>query len=365
MILRRSIEGVDTTTAGFIGPTQRGPNAGPPEALPSFAVYERIYGGPGDLVVDGEATTNYMFHAARAYFEEGGTRLYVSRVSDESVEQYRQGLVRFEAIEDLSIVAAPGASRYSHGQDVGTELVRHCETMRYRMAVLDTPPGASVQEACDYRRQTQASPHAAMYHPWVTVDVRGGTPLQLPPSGFVAGIWARNDVDHSVSRSPADEEVGSAADLEVRLDREQQDALQAEGVNCLRFIPDRGVVVWGARTLSDDPEWRYVNVRRYLAYLEHSIDRGTRWAMFEPSDEALWAEVRDTVEEFLMAEWQAGALQGTRAEEAFFVRCDRSTMTQDDVDNGWLMCLIGVALLRPAEFVIFRIGQWPAGWSAS
>ena len=357
MTPHRSIEGVDTSTAGFVGPTQRGPTTGPPEALPSFAVYERIYGQGDDLVIDGVATTNFMFYAARAYFEEGGTRLFVARVTDTSVEGYREGLAALEAVEDISIVAAPGA----HGHEVATELVTHCETMRSRMALLDTPAGLPVEEARDYRRQAPSSGHAALYYPWVKADVRGGVPVHLPPSGFVAGIWAGNEPEYA----SAGEEVGSAVDLEIRLTKEQQEVLNPEGVNCLRYLPGRGVVVWGGRTLSDDPEWKYVNVRRYFLYLERSIDRGTQWAVFEPNGESLWAGVRETVEEFLLAEWRKGSLQGAKAEEAFFVKCDRSTMTQDDLDNGRLICQIGVATSRPAEFVIFRIGQWTAGGSTA
>jgi uncharacterized protein len=149
-------------------------------------------------------------------------------------------------------------------------------------------------------------------------------------------------------------------DLEVRLSKGQQDVLNPEGVNCLRFFPRRGNLVWGARTISDDPEWKYVSTRRYFAYLEHSIERGTQWAVFENNGDALWANVRRTIEDFLLNEWKMGALLGTDPKEAFFVRCDRSTMTQNDLDNGRLVCLVGVAVVRPAEFVIFRIGQWTA-----
>ncbi|HEU4621376.1 MAG TPA: phage tail sheath C-terminal domain-containing protein, partial [Burkholderiaceae bacterium] len=137
----------------------------------------------------------------------------------------------------------------------------------------------------------------------------------------------------------------------------QQELLNPIGVNCLRALPGRGLRVWGARTISSDPEWKYVNVRRYFNYLEASIDRGTQWAVFEPNGDLLWANVRGTIGDFLFNEWKSGALLGTKPEEAFFVRCDRTTMTQNDLDNGRLICLIGVAVVKPAEFVIFRIGQ--------
>jgi phage tail sheath protein FI len=148
--------------------------------------------------------------------------------------------------------------------------------------------------------------------------------------------------------------------VETLLSDTEQDALNLEGINCLRTFVGRGVLVWGARTISSDPEWKYVGIRRYFAYLEHSIERGTQWTVFEPNGEVLWARVQRNIEDFLLNEWRMGALMGDKPESAFFVRCDRSTMTQSDLDNGHLVCLIGVALVRPAEFVILRIGQWTA-----
>jgi phage tail sheath protein FI len=187
----------------------------------------------------------------------------------------------------------------------------------------------------------------------------GGAPaeLLLPPSGFVCGVYARTDVERGVWKAPANETVRGALRFEVDVNHAQQELLNPAGVNCLRAMPGRGLRVWGARTASSDPEWKYVNVRRYFNYLGRSIDRGTQWAVFEPNGERLWANVRETIASFLYNEWVSGALLGARPDEAFFVRCDRSTMTQNDIDNGRLICLIGVAAIKPAEFVIFRIGQ--------
>jgi len=236
----------------------------------------------------------------------------------------------------------------------------HCERMRYRVAVLDVPRGRSVNGARDWRNQT-SSLRAAIYYPWITVtDPFVGGDLLLPPSGMVAGIWARNDIRRAVFKAPANEVILTATDLERRLTKGQQDVLNPEGVNCLRFFSGRGNLVWGARTMTDDPEWKYISVRRYFAYLEHSIERGTQWAVFESNGDTLWANVRRTIEDFLVSEWKSGALLGREPKEAFFVRCDRTTMTQNDLDNGRLVCLIGVAVVKPAEFVIFRIGQWTA-----
>ena len=161
-------------------------------------------------------------------------------------------------------------------------------------------------------------------------------------------------------QGPANEVVNLAIGFEKLINRAQQEVLNPEGINCFRFFEGRGFRLWGARTVSSDPEWKYVNLRRYFAYLEHSIDKGTQWAVFEPNGEMLWGNVRRTIEDFLLNEWQNGALLGEKPEKAYFVKCDRSTMTQNDLDNGRLVCLIGVAPLKPAEFVIFRIGQWTA-----
>jgi hypothetical protein len=181
--------------------------------------------------------------------------------------------------------------------------------------------------------------------------------LGVPPSGHVAGIYARNDVEYGVHKAPANEVVRLAISFEQLLSKAQQDVLNPAGINCFRFFEGRGYRLWGARTISSDGEWRYVNLRRYFAYLERSLDVGTQWAVFEPNGERLWANVRRTIQDFLFNEWKSGRLMGTSTEEAYFVRCDRSTMTQNDIDNGRLICLVGVAPLRPAEFVVIRVGQ--------
>jgi phage tail sheath protein FI len=160
-----------------------------------------------------------------------------------------------------------------------------------------------------------------------------------------------------VYKAPADEIVNLALGLDQALGKAQQEVLNPEGINVIRFFEGRGYRVWGARTISSDPEWKYVNLRRYLAYLEHSIDKGTQWAVFEPNGETLWSGIRQAIEDFLWNEWRSGALLGDKPEKAFWVRCDRSTMTQADLDAGRLIALVGVAAVRPAEFVIFRIGQ--------
>jgi phage tail sheath protein FI len=277
---------------------------------------------------------------------------------------FGQALDRLLALEDISIVAAPGSSSFPDAAAVTQLLIGHAQTRRaYRIAVLDTPPS---QEIADVRALKGGldSSHAALYYPWIEIsnpaaatDPTAPARIAVPPSGAVCGIYARNDIQRGVWKSPANEVVTGALDLQRHVRFGEQEVLNPLGVNCIRALPNRGIRVWGARTTSSDPEWMYVAVRRYFLYLEASIDRGTQWAVFEPNGERLWDNVRTTVEDFLYNEWISGALLGATPQEAYFVRCDRTTMTQNDLDNGRLVCLIGVAALKPAEFVIFRIGQ--------
>ncbi len=269
-------------------------------------------------------------------------------------------------LEDISIIAAPGASSLggTTPASVNQKLIGSAETRRaYRIAVLDTPP---LQEPGDVRtlKSLVDSTYAALYYPWIltanplaATDPTQSTMLALPPSGFVCGIYARSDVQRGVFKAPANETVTGALSLQRDVRYGEQEVLNPLGINCIRSLPNRGIRVWGARTISSDPEWKYVNIRRYFLYLEASIDQGSQWAVFEPNGERLWANVRATISDFLYNEWLNGALLGSTPKEAYFVTCDRSTMSQNDLDNGRLICLVGVAALKPAEFVIFRIGQ--------
>ena len=264
-------------------------------------------------------------------------------------------------MEDISIVGAPGLS---HIASVQGALIAHADKRRsYRIAVLDAAPNQLVSEVRTARGLIDST-HAALYYPWVVVTNPLASPrntepaeITVPPSGFVAGIYARTDVERGVWKSPANEVVRGALRFEREVSFPEQEVLNPIGVNCLRTLPGRGLRVWGARTASSDPEWKYVSVRRYFNYLEASIDRSTQWAVFEPNGERLWDNVRNSVADFLFNEWKQGALLGLKPDEAFFVRCDRTTMNQNDLDNGRLVCLIGVAVVKPAEFVVFRIGQ--------
>jgi len=285
---------------------------------------------------------------------------------DPTSEAYRRALQAFESIEDISIVGAPDAAAYpAILQAINNELITHAERRRaYRIAVLDTPAGFTPTEALEFRGAIDTT-RAALYYPWVVVPNPLASPgdasipieLAVPPSGFLAGIYARSDTQRGVFKAPANEVVLGALRFESDVNFAQQELLNPAGVNCLRFFPGRGYRVWGARTATSDPEWKYVNIRRYFNYLERSIDYGTQWVVFEPNGERLWSNIRQTISNFLYNEWTTGALLGSTPKEAFFVKCDRSTMTQNDLDNGRLICQIGVAAVKPAEFVIFRIGQ--------
>jgi phage tail sheath protein FI len=278
------------------------------------------------------------------------------------------GLAALGEIDDIAIVALPDGGGYDDPDtcvQAADRLISHAERLRYRIAVVDAPLGSSMTEIRAFRGRFD-SKYAALYHPWIEIfdplerPSQGAPPkrLLLPPSGFVTGIYARSDIERGVHKAPANEVVRGLSRFEANINKARQDVLNPEGINALRFFEGRGNRVWGARTMSSDPEWKYVNVRRLFIYIEHSIDKGTQWAVFEPNGPRLWANIRQTVEDFLLVLWRDGALLGDKPEQAYFVRCDRTTMTQNDLDNGRMICLVGVAPVKPAEFVIFRIGQW-------
>jgi uncharacterized protein len=266
----------------------------------------------------------------------------------------RTGIQALEDIDEVAICYVPGM----WSVDVRAAVVGHCETLADRFAILDCPPGLGVQEVQAFRSPIDTK-YAALYYPWVTIrDPRpGGEEMLAPSSGFLAGVYARTDVARGVHKAPANEVIRSIRGFEVAVSKREQDVLNPQNINVLRAFPGRGNRVWGARVLTSSPAWKYVNVRRLFLMIEESIDEGTQWVVFEPNDEPLWARVRLSVTRFLTTQWRIGALQGRTADEAFFVICDRSTMTADDIDNGRLICEIGIAPVKPAEFVIFRIQQ--------
>lgn len=277
---------------------------------------------------------------------------------------HRTGIQAMEDIDEIAICAVPGM----WSQTVQAALIDHCELLRDRFAILDPPDGLDIGGIGAFR-QVFDTEYAALYYPWcITVDPSTSGNVHVPPSGFLAGIYANTDVNRGVHKAPANVVIqginltgGLAADITKR----EQDVLNPVGINALRFFPGLGERVWGARTLSSDTNWKYINVRRLFIYVEKSIFNGTQWVVFEPNNEQLWALVRQSISAFLTTVWQTGALAGTTQDQAFFVQCDRTTMTQDDLDNGRLICIIGLAPVYPAEFVIFRFEQKTASGQPS
>ena len=264
----------------------------------------------------------------------------------------RTGLAAFRELDDISLVCVPDENDI---EGLTEAVVAHCENMGERFAILQAPQNAG---AISEIEPPVDSTYAAYYYPWVkTTDPRTNRKRVAPPGGHIAGIFARSDVEHGVHKAPANEVVRGVLGTQHTITKGEQDVLNPKGVNCIRSFQGRGIRLWGARTTSSDPSWKYVNVRRLFLYIEQSIDEGTQWAVFEPNDEDLWARVRQSAENFLTTVWRDGGLQGSTADEAFYVKCGEETMTQDDIDNGRLIVEIGIAPVKPAEFVVFRISQ--------
>jgi len=341
------IEGVSTSTAGFVGEALAGP-LGEAVMMASFGDFEREFGG-----LDTGAELGY---AVMQFFTNGGQRAWVVRVGGR--HEVGDGLAALDGLDPaVNLVCLPGWSE----DEVLEEAVAYCD-LRRAFLVAD-PPGSDMAAATELaaRLAASGSANAAVYFPPVSVGdpLNGGRPRSSAPSGSVAGVIARTDIERGVFHPPAGVEARlvGVTGLEVQLTEDDARSLAESGVNAIRSFPQGGIVVWGGRTVaSGSSEWKYVNIRRLALYLEHSLSDGLQWAVFEPNDVALWMQVRQSVSGFLSGVWHGGGLQGQTSDEAFFVRCDRGVMTQNDIDNGRLVCLIGVAPVRPAEFVLFRIG---------
>lgn len=266
----------------------------------------------------------------------------------------RTGIQSFVDNDVVSIMAVPGVT----DPNVQLTLVAHCENLGSRFAVLDIPREAKKVQDVINHREIVDSTYAALYHPWLQVfDPLDKKNTMVPPSGSIMGIYARSDNSRGVHKAPANEVVKGCTGLDCQFNKGEQDILNPKGVNLIRTFPGQGIRVWGARTASSDGSWKYINVRRLFIFIEESIKANTNWAVFEPNDEVLWVRVQRTISVFLNGMWRNGSLAGSSPEEAFFVNIGRDTMSQDDIDNGRLVCVIGVAPVKPAEFVIFRITQ--------
>ena len=360
-LMAEPIEGVGTGTVAFIGGAQQGPIL-EPTMVTSWEQFEENFGG-----LDYSSKGFSLPHAVDLFFKNQGRTAYVVRVTEESAVQdsgrkkvaYRAGLACLEDLDDVNLVAMPDTTDILDQQ----ELIRHCERMRYRFAIVDSPANPrEVGDAHDVKLQSVklVSPRgfAAIYYPWLQVqDPRTKRIRVVPPCGAVAGAYARTDLQKGVNKAPTNEPVVGAIETEVAVDQADQNDLNRIGVNVIRKFTGRGMLIWGARTTSSDSIWKYVHIRRTIMYLEQSIAKGTEWVVFEPHDEITWAETKKSVAEFLAKSLQDGLLLGSKPEEAFIVRCDRTTMTQADIDNERLIIEVGVALTRPAEFVIFHIAH--------
>ncbi len=318
-----------------------------------------------------------LTHAVYGFFKNGGTRCFVCRVKN--VADIGKGLEKFESIDAIAIVAAPGLT----SPDIWDRVTSHCETCDDRFAILDCPPVVGSDDELDIGLLNYDPPdnvlpktnkNTAYYFPWIEVvdpakqlqdqDPSRNIPLKyrgrvyVPPSGHVAGIYARTDEDRGVHKSPANAPIIGALDVKYYIGRAKQELLNPQGVNVIRNI-NGNITVWGARTIGGDKnmEWKYVSVRRLFLFLKESIDEGTQWVVFEPNDSMLWGKIRRNVSEFLTIIWRSGALFGNTPEEAFYVKCDAETNPPEIRELGQVVTEIGIAIVRPAEFVIFRISQ--------
>ena len=309
--------------------------------------------------------------SAPAAGSKGKVQLSSADLTGDSVA--RTGIGGLEALDDVTMVMMPDLmTLYLNGtidlkgvQVAQTAMMNHCEAMKNRVAILDAPPDMNAQQIRNWRMNeaNYDSQYAALYYPWIEIDnpVQKGKTMFSPPSGHMAGIWARNDAERGVHKAPANEIVRGAVGLERNITMGEQDGLNPNGINCIRAFPGRGIRVWGARTLSSDPSWRYINVRRLFNFVEASIKNGTQWVVFEPNDFDLWARIRRDINAFLYSIYLTGAFFGQSPDQAYFVKCDAEINPPETIDQGIVVTEIGFAPVKPAEFVVFRIGQMAAG----
>jgi uncharacterized protein len=328
-----SIEGVSTSTAGFIGAAD-GPRLF--SGITSFKDFEHAASG----------SSLYLSSAVRGFFDNGGQRCAVVLIAaTDPVEDALEAL----SGEPVSILCCPDESVFSNA---ATVMAEHCERRKDRFCILQSPqPTVPIST----HQPPVRSSYAAYYHPWLIVPTPDrATTLAVPPGGHVAGVYARTDSQRGVWKAPAGR-IERVTALSENITSSDVGLLVDRGIDVLRSEPIRGIVVWAARTTSSDQDWKYVNVRRLLIFIEHSLQRGLQWVVFELNGIALADIVVRAIDAFLASLWKSGALMGQTAGEAYFVRCDRTTMTQDDIDNGRLIAVVGVAPVHPAEFMILRI----------
>jgi hypothetical protein len=292
-------------------------------------------------------------------------------------ESARNGINGLAVADDVTMVIVPdlitaatkddGSVDLNLWKSVQTALISHCEQNGNRMAILDAPPSMSPQQIKDWRSDVAMydSAYAALYYPWIKVDnpigVNGNSEVFIPPSGHIAGVWARTDESRGVWKAPANDTIRGVLDIERTVTQNEQSLLNPIGINCIRPFGTRGIRIWGARTLASDSDWRYINVRRLFNFVSQTLMEGTQWSVFEPNDERLWLKLRASVGNFLTNLWRGGALFGTSPDQAFFVKCDAETNPPEVIDAGQLIVEIGIAPVKPAEFVVFRLSQFSGG----
>jgi len=371
------IAGVGTSTAAFLGvvnPAATNPGGGAfamPAKPDGSGLYTLTALNTPELVTDFEqfkvkfgdfhVANETLAHAVYGFFRNGGTRCWIVRVTS-ITDGAANGAVdaalkKLEAIDEVAIVAVPGAITKA----VQELAIDHCATAtKDRVAILDGSSQIATLTPAAISNATKNSAFAALYFPWLQVQdpIRRGALAEIPPSGHMAGIYARVDEVRGVHKAPANEDVNGASGLKYRVSKNEQDGLNPAGINCIREL-NGGIRVWGARTLGGDANGaeKYISVRRTLNFIEESIQEGTQFAVFEPNDQKLWQRLKRSVGAFLEVVWKDGALFGAAREEAFYVRCDESINTAAVRDLGRVIIEVGVAIVRPAEFVIFRIEQ--------
>jgi phage tail sheath protein FI len=283
----------------------------------------------------------------------------------------RKGMGGASALDEVTMLVMPDIVNLdgdgAQMRDLQGKMISHAELMGDRMAILDTPDGMLPQDVLEWRMNSAGydSKMSAMYWPWIEVmDPLTRRPLRMPPSGHIAGVWSRVDSTRGVHKAPANEVIRGANGLAFQITHAEQGELNRNGINCIRAFPGRGIRIWGARTLSSDPEWRYINVRRLFNFVSESIMAGTQWSVFEPNDPTLWSNLTINIWSFLNRVYRSGALFGASPAEAFYVKCDAETNPPDVIEAGQVVCEIGICPVKPAEFVIFRLSQFTGGGGA-
>jgi phage tail sheath protein FI len=384
----KPLEMGSTSVAGFLGVAEKGP-VNEATLVTNWTQYTKIFGGMH--------AHGWLGHSVYQFFQNGGSKAYINNLlkplnpklkpnppppkkalpAEKAAEKpaapakmgnpdnitklilgkdegpgKRTGLFLFDEITDISIVCAPGVTDPA-AQDA---ILSHCENNRFRVAVLDAPE--ELEKGIDTMPMPRDSSHGAYYFPWVQMyDTELETEVFAPPSGGIAGVYGRVDSTRGVFKAPANEIFRSAVGLRYNLTDKEQELLNPKGINCIRQFMGRGIRVWGARTISSDPEWKYVNVRRLFCMVEKAIQDGTNWVVFEPNTRALWKQITRNLTAFCLRLWKEGALFGDSPEEAFFVRCDDELNPPESIDAGYVVCEVGIAPAKPAEFVVFRVSQ--------